>query len=390
MRACNPQGGNSQPRYAGLTEVRSSRSHIPFMKTVGLSNRMHATDEDWLGAFQAACETFGLQTRLIAVQRSDWMEQVEGIDAFIWRPHMAEASTMAEIRTKLPLLESMGIKCFPNGLMLWLYDDKIRETFFLKQHGYPMAETFVSFDENEARDYVRTAQYPLVAKTHMGAASCGVMLIHSAAEAERLVDRVFAPQPLWDKALVKWYFMPRLAQGDFLAARRFRFRDVCPRYVYLQEFIPGEGDLRVTTFGPDLVSAFLRRNRPGDFRASGGGRFEELEERDLPTEACDLALHISNRHGFTSMAYDFMRSSGRWVIGEISYTIAHLPVYARTLFRRVAGAYRKINPIPICEMHVLALSEQVEAGARQATAMATAGRDATSFPCIDDLNDEAA
>ncbi len=360
------------------------------MKTVGLSNHMHATDEDWLGAFQAACRTLGMQSRVIAVQRSDWMEQMEGIDAFIWRPHMAEASTMAEIRTKLPLLESMGIKCFPNGLMLWLYDDKIRETFFLKQHGYPMPETFVTFDESEARDYVRRAPYPLVAKTHMGAASCGVMLIHSATEAERLVDRVFAPQPLWDKALVKWYFTPRLARGDFLAARRFRFRDVCPRYVYLQEFIPGEGDLRITTFGPDLVSAFVRRNRPGDFRASGGGRFEELEEGEVPAEACDLALQISERHGFTCMAYDFMRSSGRWVIGEISYTIALFPVYSRTLFRRVAGAYRKINPIPICEMHLLALSEQAEPGALLPAAMAAADHGAAPFPTIEEVNGEAA
>jgi glutathione synthase/RimK-type ligase-like ATP-grasp enzyme len=343
------------------------------MKVVGLSNHMHASDEDWLGAFQTACNTLGLESRLIAIRRNDWMKQTRDLDAFIWRPNMGEASTMAEIRTKLPILESRGIKCFPNSLMLWLYDDKIRETFFLKRHGYPMPETFVSFDENEARDYVRTAKYPLVAKTHMGAASCGVMKVYSAREAERLVARVFAPQPVWDKALVKWYFMPRLAKGNFLAARRFRSRDVCPRYVYFQEFIIGAGDWRITTFGSNLVSVFVRRNRPGDFRASGGGLFEELEEDELPTEACDTALQISNRHGFTSMAYDFMRSSAGWVIGEISYTFALLPVYSQTLFRRVAGAYRKVDPIPICEMHLQTMREQAYGEAVLPRLRATAG-----------------
>jgi glutathione synthase/RimK-type ligase-like ATP-grasp enzyme len=333
------------------------------MKIVGLSDCMHATDEDWLKAFQDACEILGLESRVIAIRRNDWMSRTGDLDAFVWRPHMGESSTMAEIRTKLPLLESQGVRCFPNSLMLWLYDDKIRETYFLRQHGYPMPETFVTFDEQEALDFARTARYPLVAKTHMGAASCGVMLVHSPREAERLVNRVFAPQSVWDKAMVKFYFEPLLARGNFLAARRFRFRDVCPRYAYFQEFLPGGGDWRITTFGSDLISCFVRRNRPGDFRASGGGLFEKLEEKDLPTEACDLALRISDRHGFTSMAYDFMQSPTGWVIGEISYTFALNPIYTQTLFRRVGGVYRKTSPVPICVMHLEAMREQVEGGA---------------------------
>ncbi len=332
---------------------------------------MHATDEDWLAAFQAACETLGLESRIIPIQRSDWLRQTSDLDAFVWRPHMCEPSTMSEIRTKMPLLESTGIRCFPNSLMLWLYDDKIRETYFLRQHGYPMPQTFVSFDEQEARDFVRTARYPLVAKTHMGAAACGVTLVHSPGDAERLVRRVFVPQTVWDKALVKFYFEPMLSKGNFLVARRFRFRDVCPRYVYFQEFIPADGDWRITTLGSDLISCFVRRNRPGDFRASGGGVFEELDEKDLPTEACDLALHISNRHGFTSMAYDFMQSSKGWVIGEMSYTFALNPIYTQTLFSRVAGVYRKTNSIPICVMHLEAMREQVERGATLTAAQAS-------------------
>ncbi len=338
------------------------------MNIVGLSNCMHATDENWLKAFEMACETLGLESRIIATGRSDWMKRTGDLDAFVWRPHMGEPSTMAEIRTKLPILESRGVRCFPTSFMLWLYDDKIRETYFLNQHGYPMPNTFVSFDEQETREFVRTANYPLVAKTHVGAASTGVMLVRSPRQAERLVSRIFAPQSFWDKARVKFYFMPRLASGDFLAARHFWFRDTCPRYAYFQEFIPGGGDWRITTFGSDLISCFVRRNRPGDFRASGSGAFVKLEEKDLPTEACDLALHISNRHGFTSMAYDFMRGPEGWVIGEISYTFALNPIYTDTLFRRVAGAYHKISPRPICLMHLEAMRDPVRSGTNDCAA----------------------
>jgi glutathione synthase/RimK-type ligase-like ATP-grasp enzyme len=325
---------------------------------------MHATDADWLGAFQSACETLGLESRVIATRRSDWLEQTDDLDAFVWRPHMGESSTMAEIRTKLPILESKGIRCFPNSLMLWLYDDKIRETYFLRQHGYPMPDTFVTFDEAEAREFARTARYPLVAKTHMGAAADGVMLVRSPHEAKRLLDRIFAPQSVWDKVLVKFYFNPVLSRGNLVAARRFWFRDVCPRYAYFQEFIRSDGDWRITTLGPDLISCFVRRNRPGDFRASGSGRFEKLEEKNLPAEACDLALRISNRHGFTSMTYDFMRSPTGWVIGEMSYTFALNPIYTETLFRRVDGTYHKVSPIPICVMHLEAMRKPVEVSSR--------------------------
>lgn len=329
------------------------------MNPVGLADCMAP---NWLDEFSGACQMLGLQHRIIAIGRNDWMEQVRGLGAFIWRPVMADPSNMAEIRTKIPLIEAMQIPCFPNSSMLWLYDDKIRETFFLRLHGYPMPETFVTFAEQEARAYVRQAIYPLVTKTHMGAASSGVMLLRSKHEAEQLLDRIFASQSICDKVLIKYHYIPRLARGDFLLSRRFRFRNACPRYAYFQKFIATAGDWRITTLGSDLVSVFVRRNRPEDFRASGSGLWERVAIDHLPIEACDLALHISNRHGFTSMTYDFMRDSSGWVIGEISFAFALNRIYSDTLFSRTAGNYRMVEPIPIAVMHLESLRDAVKRG----------------------------
>ncbi len=87
-----------------------------------------------------------------------------------------------------------------------------------------------------------------------------------------------------------------------------------------------------------------------------------VEPADLPAEACDLALEISRRHGFTSMAYDFMKGPRGWVIGEISMTFVLNEVYTRTLFRRTATGYEKQAPIPIGVMHLTALMEARAAG----------------------------
>lgn len=327
------------------------------MNIVGLSDRMAP---GWLDEFRSACEMLSLDHRIIEIGRNDWMEQLDQVDAFVWRPVMDDPGIMAEIRIKITLIESMGIPCFPNSLMLWLYDDKIRETYFLRQHGYPTPHTFVTFDEKEARTYAVQATYPLVAKTHMGASSSGVMLLRSEREAELLLSQIFAKQTIWNKAMVKYFYRPRIAKGDFLLLMRYRFRNNFPRYAYFQEFMISDGDWRITTLGPDLVSVFMRRNRPGDFRASGSGLWEMVMKEQLPKEACDLALHISNCHGFTSMTYDFMLGPQGWVIGELSYTFLLNRVYCGTLYRRSGNNYDPVTAIPIGVMHLKALRDAIE------------------------------
>jgi len=329
---------------------------------IGLSDRMRRKPADWRGEFERACGALGLEARSVPVDHQGWMEAVRAVDAFVWRPTMGDSSEMAEIRTKIPLIEAMGIPCFPNSLMLWLYDDKIRETFFLKAHGHPVPETFVSFSEEESRSYLEGAAYPLIAKTHMGASASGVVRLDGRAQALRLLEGVFRRESLWERALGRFHYLPRLAKGDFLLARKYRYQNACPRYAYLQEFIQTESDWRITTLGTDLVSVFVRRNRPHDFRASGSGLWEMVEPADLPAEACDLALEVSRRHGFTSMAYDFMKGPKGWVIGEISMTFVLNEVYTRTLFRRTPGGYVKEAPIPIGVMHLSALLEAMKAG----------------------------
>ncbi|HET8902020.1 MAG TPA: hypothetical protein VFM84_08800 [Holophagaceae bacterium] len=329
---------------------------------VGLSNRMRRAPADWLGEFERACGSLGLEARVIPVDHDGWMDAVKEAGLFVWRPTMGDASEMAEMRTKLPLIEAMGVPCFPNSLMLWLYDDKIRETFFLKLHGYPMPGTFVSFSREESADFLEGATYPLIAKTHTGASASGVVRLEGRREALKLLEGVFRKETLIEKVKEKYHYIPRLAKGDFLLARKHRFLDACPRYTYAQSFIRTDSDWRITTLGSDLISVFVRRNRPDDFRASGSGIWEMVEASDLPVEACDLALEISNRHGFTSMAYDFMKGPEGWVIGEISMTFVLNDVYTRTLFRRGPGGYEKEAPVPIGVMHLTALLEAQRAG----------------------------
>jgi hypothetical protein len=210
---------------------------------VGLCNRMAP---GWFDEFSMGCASLGLGTKVIEIGADDWMEQLAGVDYFVWRLTMGDPSCMAEARTKIPLIEAMGIGCFPGQKMLWLYDDKIRETLFFRQHGYPTPRTWVFFDEESAQKFVARASYPMVAKSHCGASSGGVELINSSREALRLLERIFQKPGLLETLLENYYYLPRLAKGDILLQLESRYRNARPRYAYFQEFIRIDRDWRIT------------------------------------------------------------------------------------------------------------------------------------------------
>ena len=327
---------------------------------IGLSNR---TSEAWLAEFQESCRQLGHEHQIVEIGKDDWMEQVQSLDVFVWRLVMGDPSSMAEARDKIPLLEEMGITCFPNRLMLWLYDDKIRESYFFRKHAYPTPRTWIFFEEASAREFIATASYPLVAKSHCGASSAGVVIFRTRKEASVFLDRMFAKMTLLEIVLDNYYYYPKLRKGDLLLSLKCRYRNAWPKYAYFQEFVTTDKDWRITTLGQDLVSVFVRQNRPDDFRASGSGIWKKVTEEEVPVEACDLALQISNTHGFTSMTYDFMQHEGGWVIGEISYTFLLNAVYKETLFRKEAGGYKRTEPIPIGVMHLQAIEASRKASA---------------------------
>lgn len=338
---------------------------------IGICTRTH---DNWFEEFQQSCQSLGLEHKPILIGDDDWMDQVKGLDAFVWRVIMGDATCMAEARTKLPMIEDMGIPCFPNKKMLWLFDDKIRESLFLRQNDYPTPATHIFFEEDPARRHAQSAQYPLVVKSHCGASSGGVMMLNSPHETNRLLDRIFAPESIWNRIFAKFYVTPKLKRGDLLLSLAHHYRDSWPRYAYFQQFIRTDCDWRITTLGKRLVSVFMRKNRPDDFRASGSGLWEKVGEDQVPTEACDLALHISNTHRFTSMTYDFMRSDERWVIGELSYSFLLNRIYTDTLFLREEHGFVHCAPISVGVMHLCSLLDLPLPNQASATALAPHGR----------------
>jgi hypothetical protein len=239
-------------------------------------------------------------------------------------------------------MEEMNIHCFPSASMIHYYDDKALEARFFRDRYIATPETMVSSDPGELIGFLQKASYPLVAKTPWGANSNNVRLIRTAEEGEKLVRFAFGRRPrfLWP-GCGKW--------------KAFR----SGKSILFQEYVPSDGDWRITTLGKDLVSVVKRGNRPGDFRASGSGIREIAASHDVPLETCSALLKLGQEEGFTSMAYDLLPHKGKWLVLEMSYTFPLHSIFSDALFQIIDNEANKMASMRIGILHLQALREVI-------------------------------
>jgi glutathione synthase/RimK-type ligase-like ATP-grasp enzyme len=272
----------------------------------------------------------------------DFWEKIKKIDFFIYRwAHTDYHHQLA--RTIIPVIEQFYAKpCFPNWVTCWHYDDKIKQSLMLEAMNYPAVKSYVFWDKNHAEEWVnRAAKFPLVFKLKSGSGSLQVKLLRHRAESLKIIDKMFnngiKPESLGILSALKTknYDIVRTAK---LMARTFidRYLPVRVRpmwakqmnYAYFQDFMPGnEYDTRVQITG-NRAFAFVRYNRPNDFRASGSNNWD-LSHDKIDMEFVKIAFKISRHLGFQSMAYDFIYDNNRKpVIVEISYCFGDYPEFS--------------------------------------------------------------
>jgi hypothetical protein len=223
-------------------------------------------------------ERYGLKSRLVNFLQTPLSELAADVghgDAVLghWGHHPTDLARIQPAADRLATL--FGGRVFPAPHTYLYYDDKARQASLFLNRGYPTPATAVVGSPAELESFVarESLSFPLVMKQAHGAGSSAVGLLHSPGEA--------------------------------------RFPCI------VQQFCPGNtGDYRINVIG-HRVMGFARRNRENDFRASGSGHL--IYEDALDPALVALAARISAENGFESMAYDFTRLDGRWVVLEMSY-----------------------------------------------------------------------
>ncbi|HOP40648.1 MAG TPA: hypothetical protein PLI53_06355 [Geobacteraceae bacterium] len=306
-------------------------------------------DNMWGSSFSEKWVEFlkkrGIEVRILNLLAPDFLDQAEECDGIMWRWFHIQQDKESARRILYTLESRLNKPVFPNNATAWHFDEKTAQFFLLKALKVPIPETTVLWDHQAASQWCRSSRYPLVFKLSVGAGSSNVLKIESPADALKLVDRMFRkgifPMTMneYGESLLPKTFreLKRRLARPFHAFKYLATGEYPPLpgpwwwkpeygYVCFQEFLPGNTfDTRVTVIG-DRAFAFLRMNRPDDFRASGSGTLD-YDPAKIDTRCLEIAFEVSAKANFQTMAYDFLYKDGRPVICEISYSFVDEAVY---------------------------------------------------------------
>ena len=308
--------------------------------------------------FVPACEAAGLEPRIVDMERPGCLSQIQagGPGPVVFRPNLHLTRFEACLR-HLGVLRELGHPILPSWPAVLSYDDKVIQARQLQAIGLPHGETRIAIRMEDVEKAAAELGFPLVVKLRTGAGSLNVRRLETAGELRAYAGRMFGRglSPVagpggdlgvnvrksggWGKALGK---APRVI------AKRIRMKVLTPRergYVLMQRFYPGnDGDTRVTILG-DRAFVYRRRNRPGDFRASGSGRLDYVDPLEHGAEV-ELAFRLAGALQASFLAVDMIRDERKEPIvveycpGFILSLIEGCRGYVTREGRAVPGTFR--------------------------------------------------
>ncbi|HXW03688.1 MAG TPA: hypothetical protein VD833_00535 [Vicinamibacterales bacterium] len=284
--------------------------------------------------WRACCEERGLGVRIVDGYATDIIDQLKGCDALLWHFDHEEATDLLMARHVLTAAEYAGLSVFPDRHTAWHFDDKLAQKYVLEAVNAPLVPTWVFYEEDRGRAWLRRATLPCVRKLRRGAGSANVGLVRSGQEGQRYLGAMFGRgiRP------VSGYFtdvgvrltstrtreqaLAKLRRAPEAIRARWRKRaGVQPErgYALFQEFEPGnQFDTRVTVVG-DRAWGFIRLVRKNDFRASGS-RNIDFDRGRVDPECVRIAFAVNEALRSQSTAFDFVHApDGRPLIVEMSY-----------------------------------------------------------------------
>lgn len=294
--------------------------------------KIHSTN--WSIKWIEICKENGIPYEVVDGYEPSLVLSCEKYSAVLWHFGNYSPRDMMEARNILYAISRKGVPTFPDYNTAYHFDDKIAEMYLLQAVGASIPDSVAFFNKDDCIEYLKSAEYPIIAKLKAGSGANNVKKLDSYHEAVRYANRMFGkgynPAPsLVYKSFSKiqsthdWKtFVSRFKRiPEFLRTRRGG--KLLPRergYCYFQQFIPNDGfDIKVVICNEKL--SFICRNvRQHDFRASGGGTLY-YDRSVITKDLIDIAFQASDAIGCQCMGYDFVIDSriGKPMIIEMSY-----------------------------------------------------------------------
>jgi hypothetical protein len=284
--------------------------------------------------WEIACKTKGLDYLTIDMLRGDWLDQVCAFDpAFcVSRPPGDNLQHKKIFDEKIFYVEKyLRQQIFPNFLETWIYENKASQAYFLKLNHIPHPSTFISADCDEAMQFVKNTDYPVVAKTLIGAAGSGVKIIESLSAAENYVKKAFTTGikrrfgPNRKTGTPKAWLLKAVKSPEYFFKKMKQYRerdnDVQKGIVFFQQYVGHPYEWRCVKIGE---SYFAYKKLKIDNQASGSKLFEYGPP---PLELLDFTRELCKTHQFNFMAVDLFQIDNGIYVNELQTIFGHKNPY---------------------------------------------------------------
>jgi len=298
--------------------MKSTRSS----KLVGiLKNEESISADNWINA----CHNLKINYKVIDILSSNWLDEILSVnyDFFVHFPPARYEYSKNMFDERLYIINKvLGYNTFPTFEESIIYENKKMLSYFLKAKNIPHANTFVFYDYEEAVYFVDTANYPIVAKTSIGATGSGVKIIenrHSAFSYIKLAfkgsgirrrigpNRVTGNPGRW---LIKALESPNYFKNRLSLYTKI-FKNVQKNYVIFQEYIPHEFEWKMVKIGK---SYFAHKKVKVGQKASGS----KVKQFEMPdNKLLNFIENLCKQNNFNSVDIDLFENNGNYLINEI-------------------------------------------------------------------------
>ena len=279
------------------------------------------------------CEEHDIDYKLVNAYDTDIIRQLDDCEAFMWHHNHTVHKDRLFAKSLLFSLETAGKKVFPNFYTGWHFDDKVGQKYLFESVGAPIVNSYVFYDFQEAKKWIRQTEFPKVFKIRSGSGSANVFLVKNQKNALKLAKKnikrgISTYNKMGDiRETLRRYKLKQTSIFNVLKSfiRLFvstQFSKQHGRetgYAYFQDFIPDNAyDIRVVVIGNKAFS-IRRIVRENDFRASGSGMIQYA--KNMLDERCvKISFDVTRKIRSQCAAYDYVfDKQNNPLIVEVSY-----------------------------------------------------------------------
>ena len=313
---------------------------------IAIHKRPGSFSDGWI----AYCKDKNIDYKIVNCYSNNIIQDLKDCDGLMWHWDQNDYRAPLFARQLTISLIRMGIKVFPDINTAWHFDDKLGQKYLMEAISGPYVNSYVFYTKKEALEWVNTTTLPKVFKLRSGASGINVQKVETIGQAKRLVNRAFGRgfSHLNGWTRIKdsvWIFKKnrnlKSIKGIISGIARLFIPTEVEKlssnekgYIFFQDFIPDNTyDTRLIVVGNRCFGT-RRYCRPGDFRASGSGLYDNSPEI-FDRKCIEIAFNIASKIGSQSIAFDFIWNHNRPVICEISY------IYCRDIIENCDGYWNK-------------------------------------------------